>query len=194
MYAEAFGCVGITAVRLLEEFGCWVARRVLPDQDLAVDHRAIRQFAGQLAEFREALADQLFATRPDPDLPVALDQLGADAVPLPFDEPVLRRAEQGVELLDRGLQRMGEKEGVGLAAALRMFVFGLVGNQREVAFGAGTVRKVGIANQPLRDPFRIEIDQRGQRTGDQQFRDAHTKGAGDQFDADHQAEPVQLRP
>ncbi len=89
---------------------------------------------------------------------------------------------------------MGEEEGIGLATALGMLVFRFVGDQRQVAFGAGPVGEVGVAHQALRYPFRIEVGQRGQGSGDQQLRDPDPEGAGDQLDADHQAEPVQLRP
>ncbi len=89
---------------------------------------------------------------------------------------------------------MGEKEGVGLAAALGMFVLGFVGDQCAVAFGAGAMRQVGVTHQPLRHALGIEIDQRGQRTGNQQLRDTDAKRTGDQFDADHQAQAIQLCP
>ncbi len=167
---------------------------MLPDQDLAIDHRAVGQAAGQFAQLGKALADQFLAARPDPDLPVALDQLGADAVPLPFDEPIVRRAKQRVELLHRRLQRVREEERVGLTPTLGVLMLGLLGDQRAVALGAGPMGQVGVADQALRDALGVEVGQRGQRASDQQLRHADAKGAGDQLDADHQAEPVQLCP
>ncbi len=167
LYAEAFegGRRGIDA----GQRGGRLLGRMFPDQDFAIDHCAVRQAASQLAQLGKTLADQLLATRPDPDLPVALDQLRADAVPLPFDQPVLRCPEQRVELVHWRLQRVSKKEGIGLTTALGMFVFRFVGDQRQIAFGAGPVGEVGVTHQTLRHPFRVEVGQRGQGTGDQQL-------------------------
>ncbi len=193
LHAEAIGA-GLAGAGGVEQLAGRGLRGMLPDQDLAIDHRAVGQAAGQFAQLGKTLADQLLTARPDPDLPVALDQLGADAIPLPFDEPVVRRAKQRVERVHRGLQRMSEKERVGLATTLGMLMLGFFGDQRAIALGAGPMGQVGVADQALRDALGVEVGQRGQRAGDQQFRHADAKGAGDQLDADHQAEPVQLCP
>ena len=49
----------------------------------------------QRDDLREALGDELLAARPDPDLAGALDDLRADAVVLPLDDPVGRRGRAG---------------------------------------------------------------------------------------------------
>ncbi|MNP42355.1 hypothetical protein D3C76_1361180 [compost metagenome] len=73
-------------------------------------------------QFGEALGDQFLTARPDPQLAFALDHLGANAVPFPLDLPFARRPEQCVELFGWHLQRVGQKERIGLATTLAMLI------------------------------------------------------------------------
>ena len=62
---------------------------VTKGEDLAVQYRAVRQLAGGGDDLRKAVRDQLFAARPEVQGAGALDQLRADAIPLPLDLPVV---------------------------------------------------------------------------------------------------------
>jgi hypothetical protein len=63
-------------------------------EDLAVEDRAVGQATRGRGDFRESMRDELFTARPEVKHPTALDQLGADTVPLPLDQPVARIAER----------------------------------------------------------------------------------------------------
>ena len=198
LHAEGDGRGRIAAVLLLAHLFAaeqGVGRGVfLPDHDLAVDHGAIGQRFREGMQFGKTIGDQVFAPRPDPQPTVALDQLGADAIPLPFHLPVLGRPQLRLELLHRQLQGVGEKEGIGLAAALGVLVRTFRGDQAGIALGGGTVGEIGIAHQALGDALGIQIRQGGQGPGHQQLGDTDTEFAGDQLDADHQTLPIQLAP
>ncbi|MNN04241.1 hypothetical protein D3C81_1169620 [compost metagenome] len=202
-FFEDFPVQGLATDALLQEgkrLRCRFKRlfgagwRRFPGDDFAVDHRPVGKAQNQAVQFREALGHQLFAPRPDPQAPAALDHLGADAIPFPFRLPVLDRAEQRFELLHGWRQGMGEKKRVGLAATLGVFIRGFGGDQFQVTGGAGAMSLVGITHQSLRHTFAVQTRHGCQRTGDQQFGHPDAKAAGDQFDADHQAQAIQLRP
>jgi hypothetical protein len=78
-----------------------------PGQQLAIDHRAVGPVPGGGQHLGEALAHQLLAARPDPDLALALDHLGPDAVVLPLGPPAAALA-QGLGPIG---QRLGQEEG-----------------------------------------------------------------------------------
>ena len=82
---------------------------VLPGQDLAVDHRAVRQRFRRRRDFGELVGDELFAPRPDKGLPASSDDLGADPVPLPLGLPFSDRPQ----IFGRSLQRVRQEERVG---------------------------------------------------------------------------------
>ena len=88
---------------------------VLPDHRLAVEHGAVGQRRGGGDDLREALGDEFLAARPDPDLRGPLDQLRADAVVLPLDDPVAGRRELRLELLGQQIELVGEEERIRLA-------------------------------------------------------------------------------
>src|SRR5690606_22335756 len=71
-----------------------------------------------------------FATGPEPDTAGPGNQLGADAVPLPFSQPVA----QVTQIRRITLQWRREKEGIGLALALLPV---LLIKQPLIEFGAG---------------------------------------------------------
>eukprot|EP00659_Diplonema_papillatum_P014904 gene14904-biopygen14966 len=189
---EDFLAQGLAANALLQQGEG--LHRVLPHHDFAVDHRAIGQAVFQVMKLRKALGDQFFAPRPDPQAAFALDQLCADTVPLPFHLPVSRGAEQGIELLHRLGQAMGQEKRIRLPATLGVFVGRFGGNQLQVAFGRRTVRQVGVAHQPLGHAFAVQPGHGGQGAGDQQLRHTDPEAAGDQLDAEHQARLIQLCP
>jgi len=142
----------------------------------------------------EAFGDQFLTTRPDPQLALALDHLGANTVPFPLDLPGTWRPEQCVELFGWRLQRVGQKERIGLAAALAVFIGRLGGDQHLVAGRRGAMADIGVADHPLGHAFGVQPGQLRQGAGDQQFGHAHAKTARDQLQAQHQAGAVQLRP
>ncbi|MNO85073.1 hypothetical protein D3C76_764330 [compost metagenome] len=190
---------GLAAQALLQQGERLHGRRIgrgagLPDQNLAVEDDAVGQVLCQCVQLREALGDQFLTSRPDPQLAVALDHLGAYTVPLPFDLPVARRAEQAVEVFKRGLQRMRQEERVRLATALAVLIGRLCCHQFLIAGGSGAVADIGVADQALGHALGIQVGQLCQRPGDQQLGDADAKAAGDQLQAQHQTGPVELRP
>lgn len=183
----------LAADALLQQ-GEGLGAAVLPDQQFAVDHAAVGQLPAEGVQLGEALGDQLFAPGPDPQLAVAAYQLRADAVPLPFRQPVAGRAEAFVEGLGLQLQRVGEEEGVGLAAAFAVFVGAFGGDQPAVAVGAGDTADVGVADHALGDALGVQAAEAGQGAGHQQARDADAEGAGDEFVEHQQAVAIEPRP
>jgi len=77
---------GFTANALLQQREG--LHRVFPHHDFAINHRTIGQATDQAVEFRETFSQQLFPARPDPQAALALDQLCANAIKLPFHLPI----------------------------------------------------------------------------------------------------------
>ncbi len=75
-FAQQLGAQALAADALLQ-FGKRLGAAVAPDQDLAIEHRAIGQLQAHGLQFGIAVADQLLAARPDRDLAAALAQQGA---------------------------------------------------------------------------------------------------------------------
>ena len=73
-----------------ERHGAFVTK----GEDLAVEYRAVRELAGRGDDLGKAVGDELFAARPQVQGAGALDQLRADAVPLPLDLPVVNLPER----------------------------------------------------------------------------------------------------
>ncbi|MNP05976.1 hypothetical protein D3C76_979420 [compost metagenome] len=138
-----------------------------PGNDFPVDHGAVGQAVDQAVEFRKAIGDQFFTPRPDPQAPLALDDLGPDAVPLPFHLPMAGGTEQRFKLFDRLRQGMGEEKRIRLTAALRMLVGRLRGDQLQVAGGTRPVGQVGVAHHPLGHALAVQLRHGGQGPGHQ---------------------------
>ena len=81
---------------------------VAKGEDLAVEHRAVGQARRRRGDLGKAVRDQLLAARPQVHDAAALDELRADAVPLPFDQPLRGSPRR----LDRILERRREEERV----------------------------------------------------------------------------------
>jgi hypothetical protein len=152
-----------------------------PDQHFAIDHRPFRQ--GQRGQLGKALGDQVFAARPEPGLAVAVDQLRAHAIVLPFHLPVRRLAQRGRV----ALQLMGQEKGIGLAAAQRVFLVRLGRDQLQEALRGGADAAIGPAHQALRDDFAVHGGDGAQCACHEQFRDADAKAAANEF---HQQEAL----
>ena len=166
---------------------------VLPDDDFAIQHRAIRNICRKRGEFRETIRHQFLAAGPDPQLALACHQLRADTVPFPFDLPVAGRADLCGEIRRGNLQGMREEEWIGLAHVA--LVFTAVGDGRDQALKTRvgrSRRQIGVANQPLGNALRIDVHERRQRARDEQLGNAHAKTAGDEFDAHQLAAAIQL--
>ena len=181
----------LAADALLQE----VERRdaaVLPDHDLAVEHGAVGQRLRQRDDLGKALADELLAARPDPDLPGALDHLRADAVVLPLDDPLGRRGEARGEVAFGEVELMGEEERVRLADVERAGV-GRTGELRE-ACCAGRRLGVAVAHHPLGDELGVDAGALGERALHEQLADADAKAAADQLVEQEAARRVELVP
>ncbi len=81
---------------------------VAKSEDLAVEDGAIRQPARGRDDLGESMRDELFTAGPEVQHATALDELGADAVPLPLDQPVVRVSER----VDRTFEGRREEERV----------------------------------------------------------------------------------
>ncbi len=94
--------------------------------------------------------NELLTARPQIGLAGPLDQLGANAIPFPFDNPAVWQPQQAVELLQRQMERKGEKKGIGLAAGLLVQLAILLRlNQYGVVGRAGLSADAGVAHQAL---------------------------------------------
>ncbi len=165
-------------------------RAVLPDEDLAVEHRAFGQALGQRHHFRKAVGHQFLAARPDPAAALAPQHLGTDAVVLPFDQPAAQIAQplrQRRGILGPGVR---QEEGVRLTRV----GLGLRRMQRVEACGRGQRLGVGVAHQPLRHHLGIDIEGLGQCALHQQLADADTKATADQLGQQEAARCVELAP
>ena len=160
-------------------------------QDQAVEGRAVEQFARISLDLGKALGDQLLATRPEPHLLAAQDQLRPDAVPFPLDLPVVQRAKRG----HVALKRMREKKRIGLATGLaRGHTLGHGRDQREVTLCVRHPAGIGITDHALRDQGRFKSGDLGQGTHHQLLRYADAQATGDQLVERKTALPVELRP
>ncbi len=152
---------------------------VLPDDDLAVEHGAVGKRLRERDDLRKALADELLAARPDPHLAHALDQLRADAVVLPLDQPVVRGAEPGGEIALGDVELVRKEERIRLAEVERA---GL-GRRRqlEIALGARRRALVGVAHHALGDELGVDAGALGERALHEQPADADPELAADQL-------------
>ena len=83
--------------RIVRELAC----RRDEDHELAVDRRARGQRTRQRLEIGIGVGDELFAARPQAPVLAALQELRADAVELPFDDPVRGRPKRRKHLGER---------------------------------------------------------------------------------------------
>jgi hypothetical protein len=151
-------------LRLLEQVSnCAVCRldrlralRFLPDQNFAIQHRAIWQALRQRHNFGKALGYQLFPARPDPHLPCPLDDLPANAVVLPLNLPVTDRTQLAVKVRQRGFERMRQKERIRLSCVHDIYCtrFSL-GNQRLELASSRQHFGIPISHHALCDTFGV---------------------------------------
>ena len=149
-----------------------------PGQDLAVQHGAVGEPGGDARDFREAIGDQLFAARPQVDAAAADDQLGADAVPLPLDQPVGALAEQrrdGRRVGDRVVDGRGEAERIRPRAVR-------VGDAGRHQLGVPRRRRRPLAHEPRRHGRRRQRGRLRQRPHHQRLRHAEAQLAGEQLE------------
>ena len=122
-------------------------------------------------QFRKGIVDELLATRPQACTVRANQQLGANAVPLPFGLPVVDRSQRR----QFALERMREKEGV--RAMRRRFGMGRIGAnllQESRRWGPA-------ADQPVGDLRDGDTGGLGESPVDELFRRADAEGAGDEL-------------
>ena len=141
----------------------------------------------------KALGDQLFAARPDPDLAGALDHLAADAVVLPFHQPVGRpgRAATRTPRAARPAGAPGRRDraGPGPAAPAPPSCCAISAWKRSAR---GHDLAVGVAHHALRHPLGVDAGMRGQRALHQQLADADPEAAADQLGQQEAALRVEL--
>jgi hypothetical protein len=99
-------------------------------------------------EFRKALGHQLLAARPEPDRAGALDPLSADAIPFPFDHPLVDRPER----IRRIVQLVRQKKRVRLAGIGDAIPSG--SDQRGKTCRAGDRRDADISDDARRSSVR----------------------------------------
>ena len=167
-----------------------------PDQQLTVQHRAIRQGLGQGHDFGETVSHKFLTARPDPHLPAALDHLRADAVVLPLHQPIGHRPQHALKdsarCLRFGLQCVRKKERVGLAG--RTAVTAGRGQQRGKPRRAGGGAGVRPAHQALRQQLGVQAGLLRQGALHQQLAHAHAQPTADELDEQESACSVQPRP
>ena len=67
----------------------------VPDDHLAIEHGAIGQSRCGIDQLWKGVMEQLFTAAPEKTLALTANQLAADAIPFPLDQPVLDGAAQG---------------------------------------------------------------------------------------------------
>jgi hypothetical protein len=154
--------------------GAGDASRLAPDQQFAVQHRAVGQAEASADHLGEAIADQLLAARPDPaarrrDAPAAR---GCRRTSI---RPASRRPQRG----RLGLQRVRQEERIRLPGIGGAVVVGR--SPAAEALGQDLAR---ASVQPImRCATRLaSMPHAGQRALHQQLADAHAKAAADQLD------------
>ena len=160
--------------------------------DLAVEHACRRAAPARSGDdLREALGDELFAARPDPDLAAALDELRADAVVLPFDQPVAGGPSRA--RTRRAARRSDARGRTDTAGRRRRRRAGVARDQRRIARRRrAPTRAVGVAHHALRDELGVEPGELGQRALHQQLADADAKAAADQLVEQEAARRIEL--
>ena len=128
----------------------------LDHEQFAVEHLAVGNPALQRRHFRKALAHEFLAAGPQPPMTRALDILRADAVELPFHEPVLDRPQQRRHFVERRLERMREKEGIGMAARRPLPRLVVRGDQRGEVLRLERAAGLGIAHHALRHTLGVD--------------------------------------
>ena len=152
----------------------WQGLFGLPGQQLAIDDGAVRQLQCGVFDFGETSIQTLFAARPQRRFAGAANQLQADAVPFPFQQPVV----DGAQRVDLRFQRRCQKERIGLLAVAGQF------------FAGQQVCKIGgmrppTAEHALRNARDIHPRQFGQRLLHEPLRHPNPQCAGQQL-VEHQ--------
>jgi hypothetical protein len=188
-FGQQFGGQGLAADALLQIGERRRHGRIgLPNQHFAIEHHPVWQT--RCRQFREPLGDQVFAARPQETLAIASHELRADAVVLPFHDPVRRLAQ--ARRFSRQLMRQEER--VRLPASQFVFFGRLLGDQLQEAGCRRFHAPVGPAHQALGNEFTVHRRNRRQRACDQQARDAHAEPAANQLDEQEALAPIQFVP
>ena len=151
---------------------------------LAVDRRAGGQRARQRLEIGIGVGDQLLAARPQAPVVAALQELRADAVVLPFDDPVRGRPRASRAISASGpAPRLREIERIGLARVERLgFRMLDLADQRLEIRGRRNPPRLRIADQPLGHVALVDARDFGQSLHHLQPRHADAQFAGDELE------------
>ncbi len=171
-------------LKAVERIRAGVRGRRHHDQ-LAVDRYARGQSARQRLEIGIGVGDELLAARPQPPALAAFQELRANAVEFPFDDPVLRRTERRLHVGHRTLPGLRQIEGIGAAGVERhAFRMRNLRDQRlEIPGGRGAAR-LRVSDHALRHPAFLDAGHLGQRLDDLQPGDADPEFAGDELEED----------
>ena len=133
---------------------------VAPRQQLAIQHRIAGQRGERGLDLREPAVEAFLAARPQRDVARTADQLQADAVPLPFEQPVPDRAQR----IRFAFERRREEERVGRRRIARLRL--ARGEPLQECRGRGP-----LAEHALRDQRDVDARCFGQRLLHQPARD-----------------------
>ncbi len=153
------------------------------NDEFAVDRRARGQRARQRLEIGIGVGDQLLAARPQAPVLAALEQLRADAVVLPLDDPVRGRPERRSHVGQGPAPRLREIERIGFARVerLRLRVLDFADQRLEIRSRRNAPR-LRIADQPLGHVALVDARDFGQRLHHLQPRHADAQFAGDELE------------
>ena len=157
---------------------------VAEGEDLAVEHGAVGQPRGRGRDLGKPVRDELFAARPEMDGTGAADQLRADAVPLPLDEPV---ASTGPSASTGSSSGDARKNGYG-----RDRSSSVCSCERRAANHVGGRRP--LAHQARRDRGRRQPGGLRQRADDERLRDADAQLARQDLQQHEPLQPIEPRP
>ena len=178
----------IERIRLIVSFGRD------KDHELAVDRHARGQRTRQRLKIRIGVGNELFAARPQAPVVAPLQELRADAVELPFDDPARGRAKRRQHLGERPAPRLREIERIGLARIERL---GLcvqdLADQRLEVRGGRDPSRLGIADQSLGHAALVDARDLGQRLHHLQSRHADAQFSGDELEEGETLVGRQLR-
>ena len=158
----------------------WQRGIVGKGQNLAINHRPLRQKIGNLTQFGKTLGQQILAPRPQMMGAAAQDQLAPDSIPFPFGRPICWWPKVG-----QIVQRMSKCKRVGPRCAVTI---------RRNQGGIGGAGGRPVAHQPVGQDIGRGARGLPQGAGQQLGADPHPKPPGQQFGEQEPLQRGQLVP
>ena len=156
---------------------------VAEGEHLAVEHGAVGQPGGRGRNLGKPVRDELFAARPEMDGASPAHELRANAVPFPFDDPVV----DGAKRLDRLLERRREEERIGPRPVVVGVLVREEGREPRRAWRP-------LAHQARRNRGRRQPGSLRQRADDERLRDADAQFAGEDLEEHEPLQAIEPRP